>query len=284
MTIKQAYQQFCTEIQKVYPLRETLSMARIVFEDEFGVTNFERVSTLEKAQMDRLSEISDRLLKQEPLQYILGQADFYGLKFMVNENVLIPRPETEELVYWILEDLKVSPLTAPIRLLDIGTGSGCIAITLKKKAPDLSVDALDYSKKALEVAKVNAAKNEVFLNFIEADILKKEDWIAKQYSIIISNPPYIPNSEKDLMPLNVKEFEPGMALFVADDDPLIFYRTVTQFAKQNLAKNGKLFFEMNEFNAAKVHQILEQEGFGNIEIKKDLSGKDRMIMAKPTLA
>jgi len=284
LTIKQAYQQFCTEIQKVYPLRETLSMARIVFEDEFGVTNFERVSTLEKAQMDRLSEISDRLLKQEPLQYILGQADFYGLKFMVNENVLIPRPETEELVYWILEDLKVSPLTAPIRLLDIGTGSGCIAITLKKKAPDLSVDALDYSKKALEVAKVNAAKNEVFLNFIEADILKKEDWIAKQYSIIISNPPYIPNSEKDLMPLNVKEFEPGMALFVADDDPLIFYRTVTQFAKQNLAKNGKLFFEMNEFNAAKVHQILEQEGFGNIEIKKDLSGKDRMIMAKPTLA
>jgi len=284
LTIKQAYQQFCTELQKIYPLRETLSMARIVFEDEFGVTNFERVSTLEKAQMDRLSEISDRLLKQEPLQYILGQADFYGLKFMVNENVLIPRPETEELVYWILEDLKVSPLTAPIRLLDIGTGSGCIAITLKKKAPDLSVDALDYSKKALEVAKVNAAKNEVFLNFIEADILKKEDWIAKQYSIIISNPPYIPNSEKDLMPLNVKEFEPGMALFVADDDPLIFYRTITQFAKKNLAKNGKLFFEMNEFNAAKVHQILEQEGFGNIEIKKDLSGKDRMIMAKPTLA
>jgi len=281
LTIKEAYHQFCTATQAAYPIRETLSMARIIFEDEFGVTNFDRIGAFSEEQQDRLQHIQGRLLQQEPLQYILEQADFYGLKFKVSPAVLIPRPETEELVYWILGHARLSVYNPALKVLDIGTGSGCIPITLKKELPILEVHATDISNKVLEVAQWNARANNTSVYFKEHDILKEEVWgQIEQYDIIVSNPPYIPNAEKALMPDNVKDFEPHLALFVSDDDALVFYRTITKFALQHLQDKGMLFFEVNEFNAKEVVQMMEESGFVQVELKQDLSGKDRMVLGK----
>ena len=279
LTIKQAYQQFCESTNQIYGLRESLSMARIVFEDEFGITNFERVGDLSKEQSIRLLEIQRRLSNHEPLQYILGEADFYGLKFKVDANVLVPRPETEELVYWILEHARLSVYNQNLSVLDIGTGSGCIAVTLKKELPSLDVQATDISGKALVVAQKNATINKVSVFFKENDILNTKGWDQlESYDVIVSNPPYIPVQEKSLMPENVKTFEPQEALFVSDDQPLIFYSTIAKFASAHLNQGGKLFFELNEFNAEQVVQILEKEGFEKVELKQDLNGKDRMAL------
>lgn len=279
LTIQQAYQQFCESTQKVYSPRETLSMAKIVFEDEFGITNFERQDIFTSEETQRLKAIQIRIAKQEPLQYILGQADFYGLKFKVDKSVLIPRPETEELVHWVLEHAKRSFLDTSIKVLDVGTGSGCIPVTLKKQLPVLEVHATDISAEALAIARYNAVQNEVMVEFFENDILNKESWGQfGNYDIIISNPPYIPYQEEELMPLHVKDFEPGIALFVPDSDPLVFYETIAKFASGHLREKGKLFFETNEFNAKEVVRILEKEGFEKVELMQDLSGKDRMVL------
>lgn len=278
MTIKQAYQQFCDSIARVYPVREALSMARIVFEDEFGISNFEKEGAFSKNSDRRLKEIQNRLVGHEPLQYILGQADFYGLKFNVNPSVLIPRPETEELVYWILEELRASIYQPLYRVLDIGTGSGCIAISLKKNRPILEVSATDVSTKALETAESNSLKNLAPIRFFNHNILISENWDQLgQFDVIVSNPPYIPPSELNMMPLNVKAFEPSLALFVSEADPLVFYRKISQFGRQHLCEGGKLFFETNEFNAPAVVEIMNELGYINIELRKDLNGKDRMI-------
>jgi release factor glutamine methyltransferase len=279
LTIKQAYQQFCELTQKVYPLRETLSMARIVFEDEFGITNFEREGDFSSEETNRLEAIQVRIANNEPLQYILGQADFYGLKFRVNENVLIPRPETEELVYLVLDYAKLLQANPAIRVLDIGTGSGCIPVTLKKKLPILEVHASDISKDALEVARWNAKQNGVNVEFFENDILNIEYWDQfGNYDIIISNPPYIPLKEEVLMPLNVKDFEPEIALFVSDDKPLVFYKAISKFASRHLNNDGKLFFETNEFNAEEVVGIVKSAGFKKVKLIQDLNGKNRMVL------
>lgn len=281
MIIKEAYQKFCTATQAVYPIRETLSMARIVFEDEFGITNFDRNEALSEEQQDRLRQIQDRLARHEPLQYILGQADFYGLKFKVDPSVLIPRPETEELVYWILEYARASAFNAANMVLDIGTGSACIPITLKKELPVLEVHATDISSKALEVAQWNARANNTSVFFKEHDILNESSWgQIGQYNIIVSNPPYIPEEEKRLMPENVKAFEPHLALFVDNADALVFYRKISDFAQQHLEEQGLLFFEVNEFNAKEVVPTMEKAGFVQVELKQDLSGKDRMVMGR----
>ena len=246
-------------------------------------------------QITQLTIITQRLLQYEPVQYVLGEADFYGLKFRVNANVLIPRHETEELVYWIIETVKErSRRTMDIEyrvnpsdlipqhlsvstLLDIGTGSGCIPITIKKKCPEITVHALDVSDGALEVAHENAMLNRVEVAFHLMDILNETRWEElPTFDIIVSNPPYIPMKEKALMPTHVLAFEPSLALFVENDEPLLFYQIICSFAMQKLKKGGLLFFELNEFSGEKVLDWMKQTGFQECELKKDLNGKIRM--------
>jgi release factor glutamine methyltransferase len=193
--------------------------------------------------------------------------------------VLIPRPETEELVYWIMETMKNRKDNWAI--LDIGTGSGCIPITIKKKRPLAQVTALDVSDGALEVAKSNAARHQVAINWQQLDILQVQDWEkGNQYEVIVSNPPYIPHSEKALMADNVLAYEPPLALFVENDNALIFYEIIAIFALQSLQTDGYLFFECNEFNAQQVVQLLEHKGYVQVVLQKDMSGRDRMIRAR----
>ncbi len=228
----------------------------------------------------------EALKNHEPIQYIIGKTEFFGLPFYVNENTLIPRPETEELVELILSNtnansqLKLVEGDNQCNILDIGTGTGCIAISLGKQLPNASVSAIDVSAKALEIANKNAELNQVDINFIENDILKIYDSkldLETKFDIIVSNPPYVRQLEKQQMQDNVLNHEPHLALFVEDDNPLIFYRAITQFATKNLKPNGKLYFEINEYLGKEMIALLEQFGFKNILLKQDLFGKDRMI-------
>ncbi len=281
MTIKLAYQNLISTLTVHHSEGEAHSIARIVFEDAFHVYNFKKETELPDTQLAQYQSIKARLAQNEPVQYILGEADFYGLKFNVNPSVLIPRPETEELVAWVIETTKDNPQLQTV--LDIGTGSGCIPITLKKEMPQLSVSALDVSDEALETALANAKKNEVEVGFLCTDILDEKNWeVLQKFDIIISNPPYIPVREKALMPQQVLENEPHLALFTTDEDPLIFYRKIAKFANIHLHENGFLFFECNEFNVEEVQQFVVKIGFTSVEIKKDMQGKDRMIRAQVT--
>lgn len=274
-SIREFYTQLVENLQPIYGEGEAKSIARIVFEDAFRLFDF--TSTRPFLFQKEFHEIQERLLQQEPVQYVLGQADFYGLKFKVTPDVLIPRPETEELVHWILE---ANNLITPT-ILDIGTGSGCIPITLKKKIPKAAVSAIDVSEKALAIAQENANLNEVVISFLQIDILQKKNWATlSQFDIIVSNPPYIPTKESHLMPTWVKDFEPSLALFVENDDPLLFYRTIGVFALTHLQKGGSLFFETNEFNAKEVCDLLKKLGYAKVEIEKDLFGKDRMVVGR----
>ncbi|MCB0548466.1 MAG: peptide chain release factor N(5)-glutamine methyltransferase [Phaeodactylibacter sp.] len=274
MTINQAYQQLVRRLERLYGEGEAKSIARIVFEDAFGVRNFLRQDALSPKQSAQLGMITSRLLAHEPVQYILGAADFYGLKFRVDQRVLIPRPETEELVHWMLETLEQGHL----KVLDIGTGSGCIPVTLKKHRPGWDVWAVDISLKALELAEENARTNGVEVQFQPLDILKESQWAELgRFDAIVSNPPYIPRRESALMPENVRHYEPHLALFVDNEAPLVFYRAISRFAKQHLSPGGFLFFEANEFNAGEVAKVVEKQGFKGVEVKQDLNGKERMV-------
>ncbi len=268
--------------QSLFDPREAQSIARIVFEDCFHLqrTQFAQ-ATLNDTQASRLESIFSALQRKEPLQYILGQADFYGLKFKVDSRVLIPRPETEELVEWVLETIKTPSFSTSPCILDIGTGSGCIPITLAKKLLGAELWGLDVSSAALELAQENAELNRAQVHWLEVDILQEALWtkISPTFDVIISNPPYIPEREEELMPPQVTEFEPHLALFVSDDDPLIFYRQIARFAQQNLRTGGYLFFECNEYNASEVATMLSEMAWKEIVLQKDLSGKERMIRA-----
>ena len=228
--------------------------------------------------------IISELKTEKPIQYITGEAWFYGLRFEVNENTLIPRPETEELVEWIVESQKSKVENLNIQksnnltILDIGTGSGCIPITLKKEIPNAQVSAIDISEKALEIARKNASDNQVEVNFIHRNILETES-LDEKYDVIVSNPPYVRNLEKQEIKRNVLDYEPHLALFVADSDALLFYRKIAQLALKSLAPNGKLFFEINQYLGNETVELLEQLGFKNIELRKDFVGNDRMICA-----
>lgn len=282
MIIKEAYQGLVNAISTYYGVEEAKSIARIVFEDAFKVYNFQKSDALSQEQKTRFENIRQRLINKEPVQYILGQADFYGLKFKVNSHTLIPRQETEELVYWILETIKEHKL-GKTSVLDIGTGTGCIPITLKVKNQMLESKGLDVSEGAIELAIENANLNRVEVAFEKVDILVQEEWPKLgEWDIIVSNPPYIPPSESKLMPDHVLEYEPHLALFVDEDEPLIFYQEIARFAKQNLRKGGYLFFECNEFNAPKVQVFVQALGFEEVILQKDLMGKERMIRAKRT--
>lgn len=280
-SIAASFQTFIQNLSQIYDPGEARSIARIVFEDALRIKNTDSFAQLSSTQHDILNSFQRRLLRHEPVQYILGQADFYGLKFKVSPAVLIPRQETEELIAWILETIKRDFDRKDLRVLDIGTGSGCIPITLKKKSSGLDVIALDISPKALEIAEENAEKNHAHVTLLQMNILDQNRWSSlEQFDIIVSNPPYIPLKETGLMPKHVTQFEPGLALFVGNENPLIFYENIADFAKTHLAEGGFLFFECNEFNAQKVVKMLENKGFKNIELQQDINGRDRMIRVK----
>ena len=225
----------------------------------------------------RLQMVIRELKEQRPIQYILGVTEFYGCKLRVNENVLIPRPETEELVHLIIKDSTGSKLLTP-NILDIGTGSGCIAIALKKKLPDANISAFDISEEALLVAKGNSILNKTKINFLQGDILNTFPSGKGFFDIMVSNPPYVRLSEKATMDRNVVEHEPHLALFVNNNDPLLFYTAIADFALLHLTSQGKLYFEINEALGSDVKKMLEEKGFKNVEVRKDMSGKDRIAV------
>jgi release factor glutamine methyltransferase len=233
---------------------------------------------LSEAEVEKWNTILAQLQLEKPIQYITGEAWFYGLIFEVNENTLIPRPETEELVEWILNS-SITHHPTPITILDIGTGTGCIPIALKANLPQANISAIDVSEKAIEVAKRNAELNKVEVNFIQANILEVEDLsqLPSPYNIIVSNPPYVRNLEKQEIKKNVLDYEPHLALFVEDTDALLFYRKIAQLAIKNLTPNGLLFFEINQYLGKETVELLENLGFKNIELKKDIYGNDRMV-------
>ncbi|HPF50646.1 MAG TPA: peptide chain release factor N(5)-glutamine methyltransferase [Draconibacterium sp.] len=265
------------ELANYYPDSEIRGFVRLIMESVCGLSYTEmilqkdRVPTADKKK--ELDEIIKRLKTYEPIQYILGETEFFDLKLKVNPNVLIPRPETEELVNWILE----SEIAQQSKILDIGTGSGCIALALKANLPESDVWGVDISEKALETASNNAKLNKLEVNFRKADILHFDVSNWAELDVVVSNPPYVRLSEKQLMQKNVLDFEPVGALFVPDDDPLLFYRAIAEFSMNSLRKNGFLFLEINEYLGAETVDLLEETGFRNVEIRMDLFGKNRMI-------
>lgn len=218
----------------------------------------------------------ERLKNHEPIQYVLGKTEFYSLPFLVNPSVLIPRPETEELVDWILKE----PFQPQMSVLDIGTGSGCIAIALKKNWPQAKVTGWDISGEALNTAGQNASLNQVSVHFEKQDILNLEMNATRRFNIIVSNPPYVRASERHRMDKNVLEHEPATALFVSDDDPLLFYRTIATFATQALLPGGWLFFEINRAYGPQLVNLLKASGFEDVMLRADLSGRSRMVRAR----
>ncbi|GAA4087554.1 peptide chain release factor N(5)-glutamine methyltransferase [Mucilaginibacter panaciglaebae] len=274
-TINDAFAQFKQGLAGIYDTREIASISLMVLTEIINTSkaNIKAFGDrqLTFAQQNELNGILAQLKTGKPLQYTLGYAEFYGLRFKVNPATLIPRPETEELVQWVLDS---SPNTNS-SILDIGTGTGCIAISLKKNLTNVQVSAMDVSVDALNTAKENAVLNEVDVNFIEADILNYTS--DKKYSIIVSNPPYVTLEDKIRMHRNVTDFEPHSALFVPEDDPLLFYRAIADFALASLEPDGLLFFEINESFGKETAQLLTDSGFKDVEIRKDLSGRDRMI-------
>jgi release factor glutamine methyltransferase len=287
ITIKDVFEDYRQQINVVYDINETEAITLLVIAEVTGMSRAsikafpERELTVE--QSERVKNILSELKTGKPVQYIFGVTEFYGLPFKVNPYVLIPRPETEELVEWILfgggDRLKVEG--ERFSVLDIGTGSGCIAISLKKNLEDADVSAIDISEGALQTAKENAVLNSVKINFIQADILNIKPGVATaNYNIIVSNPPYVTLDDKKQMHNNVTDFEPHTALFVPKHDPLIFYRAIADFALNNLIAGGLLFFEINESLGKETVELLAGNSFKNIELRKDMSGRDRMIKAQ----
>lgn len=277
MKIAAAYHRLTQQLDPIYDDREARNIARIVFEDALGIRNLNQSGTLPQAQLNKLKLLSERLSAGEPLQYVLGQADFYGLKLSVTPDTLIPRAETEELVYEILQNHSAK---WNLSVLDIGTGTGCIPLVLKHKRPNWDLTGVDVSKAALEVAQKNAGGLKLKINYRVADILDEQNWAAfPNYDIVVSNPPYIPPSESKLMPAHVLRHEPHRALFTATEDALVFYRAITRFASQHLIPGGFLYFELNEFNGAEALKYVENQGFKEAVLKNDMNGKTRMLRA-----
>lgn len=279
MTNKSAAQYLKTALTPLYGAREAELIGEMVMEKISGQHKIARFlqsgSPLTPDQQTQLEAYLQQLSSLRPVQYVLGEAWFAGMPFHVNENILIPRPETEELVEWVTK--KAFP---DAHILDIGTGSGCIAVALKKKLRQSAVWAADISEEALEIARQNATGNDAEIIFCEMDILDRTAWPRlPQMDIIVSNPPYICQKEKAAMSPNVLQYEPGLALFVPDEAPLLFYRAIADFARQNLKPNGQLFFEINESYGAETVRMLEGKKFAQIELRKDMQQKDRMVRA-----
>lgn len=279
MNIRNFRTTFINQLSPVYDTVEAESIFHLLLE---AWSRLKRVdlsvrpdAAFTKEELTRYQTALARLQLGEPVQYLIGKTFFYGLEFEVNPSVLIPRPETEELVDWILND---SDPTPSLTVLDIGTGSGCIPISLAKNLNRPKVSAIDVSKQALDVAKRNASTHEVSINFIEQDVLSLEK-LPQSFDIIVSNPPYVRELEKQEIRKNVLEHEPHLALFVPDQDALIFYRKIAQLAVKNLSGNGKLYLEINQYLGNETVELLKNIGFSEVQLKKDLLGNDRMIRA-----
>ena len=279
MLIKDYRAQFIRKLASIYDHMEAESFFYLILEHKHQLRRVDLAMHPDEIFSEK--EIQDwdailyQLQVQIPIQYLLGTAHFYGLTFEVNKNVLIPRPETEELVALIIAD---NPASDKISILDIGTGSGCIAITLAKNLPNSTVYAIDISEAALAMAKRNAALNDTSVHFMLLDILSVKD-LKQTFDIIVSNPPYVRELEKSDIRKNVLDNEPHLALFVADHDALLFYRTIARLAQKNLSPNGSLYFEINQYLGTEMTALLEEMGFENIALRKDLYGNDRMISA-----
>ena len=286
MTIQVAYKQLLATLYEIYDDREAANISDWVIENVTGQSRINRILykdlPVSPEQQKRLHNISLELLDHKPVQYILNEVWFAGIKLYVDERVLIPRPETEELVDWIVYDLKKLGGEAPsgIALLDVGTGSGCIPIAIKKQMPAIVVSALDVSAEALAVATKNARGQQIDIAFFKANFLDSSTWHQlPKFDLIVSNPPYIKQQEAVDMAKNVLGYEPAIALFVADEDALVFYKAIALFAQQHLYESGKVYVEINEALGEQVVEIFKTNGFAQIKIRKDLQGKDRMIKA-----
>ncbi len=286
MTIPQAQQEALVQLKLLYDDREVANIADWVMEHITGKKRIDRLmdkqAVLAEGQLSQLQFILAELATHKPIQYVLGEAWFAGMKFYVNEAVLIPRPETEELISWTAAEIQNSSLRwwdKIQNLIDIGTGSGCIPISLKKKLPQLSVTAIDVSGDALQVARQNAESLNADINFLQLDFLNEANWDhLPVFDIIVSNPPYIKQSEEQSMFANVLAFEPSLALFVPDEDALLFYRKIAAFGKTHLAKEGTIFLEINEALGEEVRALFELNGY-TTELRKDMQEKDRMVKA-----
>ena len=279
MTIKHYRDQFIQELTPLYDAGEAESFFYLILEAKHQLKRIDIALqpelVLPVSELETWNSILEQLKREIPIQYILGTTHFYGLEFKVNENVLIPRPETEELVDWIIKSQKSEVRNKKVKILDIGTGSGCIAISLAKNLSNAEVFALDVSEKALATAQKNAELNQVQVQFICQSILETED-LGQQFDVIVSNPPYVRNLEKQEIKKNVLDNEPHLALFVADDDALIFYRKIAQLAVKNLSQTGQLYFEINQYLGKEMLDLLQEMDFKNSELRQDIYGNDRM--------
>ena len=281
MTILQAAKNSSVQLMQLYDDREAIKIADMIMEKITGLSRTERLINkellLSETQQHQLQDFTKQLLQHKPIQYVLQEAWFAGMKFYVDEHVLIPRPETEELVEAVIAEIP----NINFSILDIGTGSGCIGISLKKKLPTSNVYALDISNKVLNIAKKNAIINNVEIKFFQANILNFKSGISLPvFDIIVSNPPYIKQNEASEMHPNVLLFEPLLALFVPDNDPLFFYKAIADFSLQNLKPgSGKLYVEINAMMSKEVKALFEEKGFIKVKIKKDMQGKERIVFA-----
>jgi release factor glutamine methyltransferase len=280
MKIKEYRTQFIDTLTPIYDAGEAESFFYLILEEKKQLKRIDLALhpdlVFSEEEIVVWNSILEQLQQEIPIQYLLGKTSFYGLEFEVNENVLIPRQETEELVDWIVKDGAVPHNDKGLKILDIGTGSGCIAISLAKNIPNAQVFAIDVSEKALATAQKNAKINTVNVTFINQNILETED-LQQQFDIIVSNPPYVRNLEKEEIKKNVLDNEPHLALFVEDNDALIFYKKIAELAQKNLVPNGQLYFEINQYLGKEMVELLEKMNFAAIELRKDIYGNDRMM-------
>ncbi|WP_262733693.1 peptide chain release factor N(5)-glutamine methyltransferase [Gaetbulibacter sp. NE] len=284
MKLKDIQRLFHKTLDTIYGKQEVDSFFYLLTEHIVGLNRMalalEPNAIINKKNEEVFQDALSRLEQQEPIQYIIGETEFYGLIFNVYPDTLIPRPETEELVEWIIKNHSVQNQDAQLNILDIGTGTGCIAISLAKHLPNAKVYALDVSKNALEVARQNAENNNVSVQFINDDILNPDGFKSNiKFDIIVSNPPYVRQLEKQEIKPNVLNHEPHLALFVDDHDPLLFYRSICEFSTIYLKEKGTLYFEINQYLGKEMVDLMQTFSFKNVELKQDLFGNDRMVKA-----
>jgi len=271
---KQIWEETAKQLEKVYDAREAENITYLLMEDVFSISKAAILSKeLVHVDEDELSSATERLLNHEPIQYVTGLADFYGRQFQIEKGALIPRPETEELISLIKSNVRIKEP----KMLDVGTGSGCIAITLSLEIGG-AVFATDVSSKALDIANDNAKKLNAKVSFIEHDVLQN-DLTLSDLDVLVSNPPYIPQKERVQMNQNVTDFEPDLALFVPDDDPLLFYRKIATSGRHVLKSGGMLFFEIHENFGRQTKELLEGLNYSAVKVHQDMQGKDRMVSA-----
>lgn len=272
------YKETVQELTSIYGLREAEIMGNMLFEDLLGLSKTDRLLRpelmLKTENIGKISSAVERLLRHEPIQHVIGYTHFYGRKFKVNKHTLVPRPETEELVELIIKENQKRHL----KILDVGTGTGCIPISLALEMKESDVYAIDISAEALALAKENAQLNQANISFSKTDILTGE-LKENELDIIVSNPPYIPHLEKSEMDKNVLDYDPEIALFVPDEDPLLFYRVIGEKAQKALKTGGKLYFEIHEKYGKATAELLENQGYRQVSVFQDLQGKDRMVRA-----